>query len=98
VNSLIKMDSDDIVNMNDEYQKQRLELETILTVSVSSACFFIAQPIVVIPFKLRMLANNRSLIFSVKAMAGSVTFRDYQYSVPACFVTTSDQQYDYCCL
>ena len=92
MNSLIKMGSDDAVNMNDECRKQRLKLENITCICLKCICFFIGQPIAVIAFKLCVLANNKSPIFNIKAMAGNVTFRDHQYSIPACSVMTSDQQ------
>ena len=92
MNSLIKMGSDDAVNMNDECRKQRLRLENITCICFKCICFFIGQPTVVIAFKLCVLANNKSPIFNVKAMAGNVTFRNHQYSIPACAVMTSDQQ------
>ena len=65
MNSPGNMDPDDAVNMNDECREQWLELENIVFV-----CLSISQPIVVIPFKPCMLANNRSPIINVKVIAG----------------------------
>ena len=69
MNPLFKMGSDDAVNINDKCRKQSLELENITCVCLKCICFFIGQPIAVIPFKPRVVSNNRSPIFYGKAVA-----------------------------
>ena len=93
LNPLIKTDSDDAVNINDECRKQWLDLENIITcVCLKCICFFIGPPIAVIPFKPRVFSNNRSPIFYGKAMAAGTWHLGTISSTPACIVVTSDQQ------